>query len=303
MKSLLYLFVIGLILSSCSSSLLPTKSTQKIHIFSKENGSIVHNADTMDLNYNKKDLWIPQQYTKTIKVQKSKEPLYIRFISNDSLEKDYVLISKNINPNYEDPIPSESYSYPSRFKLLSQDTIVTKKRSFVRPKERSVYLNVSVPFGNFYEFAPNNHHKISKGGFLGISLGIDYYHSPKQFLNLSYNSLIDFLAPVPAPVDYEDVDAETFLWSNYFSLSNNHRLNRFTLGYGFSFVANHYNLPNADPEKHYAIGNIFSAYYQFGKSFHFGVIYRPTYYRPQLVDKFQYENSISIDFMWKIRLK
>jgi len=303
MKSLLYLFVIGCIFSSCSSNLSPIKSTQKIHIFSKENGSIVHNEDTIALNYYKKDLWIPQQYSKTIKVQKSKEPLHICFISNDSLEKEYVLISKSIKPNYEDPIPTESYSYPNRFKLLSQDTIVTKTGSFVRPKKGSVYLNVSVPFGNFYEFAPDNHHKISKGGFLGISLGIDYYHSPKQFLNLSYNSIIDFLAPIPAPVDYENVDAETFLWSNNFSLSNNHRLNRFTLGYGFSFATNHYNLPNADPAKHYAIGNVFSTYYQFSKSFHLGVIYRPTYYRPQLLDKFQYEHAISIDLMWKIRLK
>jgi hypothetical protein len=52
-----------------------------------------------------------------------------------------------------------------------------------------------------------------------------------------------------------------------------------------------------------ALGFVFPAYMYFRKVLGVGVIYRPSFYRPNMTDKFQYEHLISIDFVWKIRLK
>lgn len=56
-------------------------------------------------------------------------------------------------------------------------------------------------------------------------------------------------------------------------------------------------------KRNLALGFVFPTYFQFGEYFSVGVIYRPTFYRPDLTDKFAYEHLISVDFAWKIRLK
>lgn len=307
MKKLLsFLILISIFFASCNSTRLPFTRTEKIRVFSQKAGAIIYNQDTIILNHKKKEFIFPENYNLILKVPKSKEPLNFSFIGEDSLVKDYVIIPKNLIPAYKDPIPDRSYSYATNLTpviLPSKDTIEVKTKSFKRPEKGSVYLNISLPHVNFYDFNIQNRERVTKNGFLGFSLGLDYYHSKNQFLNLSYSAIQDFFMVFPAPVDYEDVDLETFLWSKYFSLSNNHRMGRLTFGYGFSYAENNYNLPLTNREKYYAFGNVFSTYFQLSKAFHLGVIYRPTYYRPQLSDEYQYEHAISIDFMWKIRLK
>ena len=56
-------------------------------------------------------------------------------------------------------------------------------------------------------------------------------------------------------------------------------------------------------ESHYAFGLVFPAYFPIGKDTNVEVVYRPTFYRPNMTDKFVYEHLISIDFAGKIRLK
>lgn len=103
--------------------------------------------------------------------------------------------------------------------------------------------------------------------------------------------------------------------SRYASISNNHKLGTFSLGYGLSYSKNTWDFryydkfdappPTREPIKKSsnAIGLIFPTYLQLGEHFNVGVIYRPTFYRPKLNDKFKYEHLISIDFAWKIRVK
>lgn len=44
-------------------------------------------------------------------------------------------------------------------------------------------------------------------------------------------------------------------------------------------------------------------YYQVGKRFYIGLIYRPFFLNIYLDVDFKYEHLISLDFKWKIRLK
>ena len=305
-KTLSLLILISVVCVSCNSVRLPFKSTERVRVISQDAGSIVYNQDTLVLYHQKKDFLIKEHYNQILKVSRSSKPLNFRFIGEDSLVKDYVIMPKNLIPKYKDPIPDRNYSYATKINpvlLSSKDTIELKAKSFKRPEKGSVYLNTSLPFANFHNFDSKNQGRVSASGLFGFSLGLDYYHSKNQFLNLTYSTILSTPLTIYESFDDEYVDSEISLWSNYFSFSNNHRVGRLTLGYGLSFTENNYNLPQANREKHYAIGNIFLAYAQLSKAFHLGIVYKPTYYRPKLSNKFQYEHSISIDFMWKIRLK
>lgn len=122
----------------------------------------------------------------------------------------------------------------------------------------------------------------------------------------------DFFVPFPAAVD---ISGEYELMSSrYASVSNNHRLGRFSFGYGLSYSKNtwdyrYYDRFDPPPlarepikRSHNAFGLVFPTYFQLGEQFNIGVIYRPTFFRPTMTYKFAYEHLISIDFAWKIRL-
>ena len=171
----------------------------------------------------------------------------------------------------------------------------------------------STPITATFQLTPENESTIAETGFWGFTIGLDYYHKTNQYLNLGISGVTDLFVPVPAAVDlsgeYESMS------SRYVSLSNNHKLGRFRVGYGLSYSKNSWDLryyDRFDPapqtrepvrKSNNAFGLVIPTYYQTGEHFNIGVIYRPTFYRPNVTDKFQYEHLISIDFAWKIRLK
>ena len=103
--------------------------------------------------------------------------------------------------------------------------------------------------------------------------------------------------------------------STYLSLTDNRKLKRFTLGYGINYSINKweyiYNAsfdappPSRDPvtKSSQSFGFVVDGYYQFGKHFFMGLIYRPTLLNIQPKTEFKYEHVISLDFVWKIRIK
>lgn len=314
MRKFVHLILGVFFFTSCANQNYWFLPKQSIDVYTKKQGILVYNQDTVRV---KKTFSILNEYKKTLNVSRSKDPLNIRFIDDEGLTKDYVLLPKLLAPDYEDPPKDKSYAYPSYIvKSTKKDTLALKRKAFEVPEKGSVYLNVSVPEVNSFQFTPKGETTKTNTGFLGISLGVDYYHSQKQFFNLSVYTAMDFFLPFPVPFDYDTEQDYEVLSSSYISLSNNHRVKRFTFGYGLVFSQNGYSIdygdnslnievPKKDSEyiKHIAFGNTFSAYYQLRKSLHIGVIYRPTYYRPNLTQKFGYEHLISVDFMWKIKLK
>ena len=185
-------------------------------------------------------------------------------------------------------------------------------------------LHLSLPHINSFRLLPKNESVKINTGFCGYTIGFDYFHVDNQFINFGVSLVMDFFSPLPAPFDRSG-EWES-MSSIYFSLSNNHRLGQYNrlrktsqrhliVGYGFSYAINTWgfyyddrfdnNLPPPTREpvtkSHSALGLIFPIYYQ-NKSLCIGVVYRPTFYRPTLTDKFIYEHLISIDIGWKIRL-
>jgi len=175
-----------------------------------------------------------------------------------------------------------------------------------------LYLHVSLPHINSFNLRPENEGYKINTGFWGLSLGLDYSYSKNRFLNLSISGVSDFFVPVPAAVHIRG--KYELMSSRYISFSNNHRIKRFTIGYGLSYARNTWDFrysgfdtqpPIREPIKrsHNSFGLVFPTYFQLSKNFHLGIVYRPTLFAPELIEKFKYEHLISIDFAWKIRIR
>ncbi len=299
-------------MTSCATIInQPYKS---ITIYTTEPTDIILNKDTVKTINNEARL----------KIARKKEPLIIT-AHTDSLSKTFSVKPKNscwywgnIFCNYGigmlvDRNNPKRYTYPKRIYLNSTDTI--DKYYTYRPfnNKGELYLHISLPHINSFYLIPENEEPKINTGFFGLTIGVDYYHSRYQFVNFGISAVSDFFLPVPAPID---ISGEYELMSSrYISLSNNYKIKRFTVGYGLSYAKNTWDFryydrfdpppPTREPVKksNHAFGLIFPIYFQLGEFFNIGVVYRPTFYRPNVTEKFEYEHVISLDFAWKIILK
>ncbi len=167
-------------------------------------------------------------------------------------------------------------------------------------------LKISFPYINHYLFETEGFGRQISNGFLGIALGADYYYADRKYVNLLAAGTMDFFIPFPAPFDWEG--EVTFFDSAFLGLSNNHRINKFSLGYGLSLSKNTWRVNNnLDPllsKKSITTnaGLLFTAYYYPWRNFYVGLIYRPDLIRLKAEKPFQYQHLLSIDFGWKINL-
>ena len=304
------LLIFPFLLSSCAS-LINQKWTRST-IYTTQPTKIVFMNDTIKTKKNKAILTFERKNT----------PVEVMAIT-DRLNKKVTISAinscaylANIVYNYgigmlfENDNPKR-YAYPSRVYINSSDTI-NKYVSYEPGNNKGrLSLAISLPYVNSFRLSPENEGVKSNTGFWGISLGLNYFHSNNQYINLSVSGVTDFFVPVPAEVDIRG--EYELMTSTYWSLSNNHRIKRFSLGYGLSYVENSWDfsdygldeiVPTRDPVKktNKAFGLIFSSYFEVTPYFNIGVIYRPTFYRPDIAPRFKYEHLISLDFAWKIRL-
>jgi len=312
MRQFLYILSISILTTSCATVL--NRPYKNVKVYTTEPSQIIHRYDTIQTKKNKANLSVERKneilsivaitdsITKTIEVKPRNSFWYWANIY-PSLGIG-MLIDKN-NP--------KRYSYPKRIYINSADTISKYYRYSQSDNKGELHLHLSLPWVNSFNLNPRNEgHKINTG-FWGLAIGVDYYHSTNQFLNLGVSGVMDFFIPFPAAVDLSGEHELMSSW--YLGLSNNHKFGRFSVGYGLSFGRNTWDFryydrwdpppPTRDPvtKRHYSLGLIFPTYFQMGEHFNIGVVYRPTFFRPSLTNKFAYEHLISVDFAWKIRIK
>ncbi len=311
MRKIFYMFIVLILMNSCATII--NRPYKNITIYTTQPSEIILDKDTISTINNKASL----------KVERKKDPLII-LAKTDSLSKIISIHAKkscsywsNIFFNYGigmliDKNNPKRYSYPQRIYLHSADTTGKYYRYRVDNNKGELYLHLSLPHINSFYLTPENEGKKINTGFWGATIGVDYYYSKNRFVNLGVSNVSDFFIPVPAAVD---ISGEYELMSSrYISVSNNYKINRFMLGYGLSYARNTWDLryyDKFDPppstrepikKSNNAFGLIFPAYFQLGEYFNIGLVYRPTFYRSNAIDKFKYEHLISIDFVWKIIL-
>ncbi|MFZ4797518.1 MAG: hypothetical protein ACOYMA_08480 [Bacteroidia bacterium] len=259
-----------------------------------------------------------------LNVERSNQPITITLFT-DSLSKTILLKPKNSFAFYSNILYNcgigilvdnnnmKKFTYPQRIYVNSFDTI-SKYFSYEQINNKGqIHLHLSLPYINSFFLLPDYEKTKQNTGFLGLCVGLDYYHSKNQYVNFSTCFVTDFFVPFPAPVHFEGIKES--MYSSYLSLSNNHKIKRMSIGYGVSYSKNTWNLqqfsgidtlsPIIEPVKksNNAFGFIFSMYYQTGEHINIGVVYKPSFLRLDSPNKFEYEHLISVDLAWKILLK
>ncbi len=312
MKNVLPNFLLLLLLSSCASVF--NSQTTKVTLHTVSPSRIVFNNDTIPTSDNQVK----------IKVYRKQQPLVITTIT-DTLTKEYQIASKNSTAYYSniffnyglgmlvDMDNPKRFTYPSHVFLNPKDSIVPFIKKDYSAQKGSVFLHFGIPYINNLIFQPEGEGTKSSGGFLGITLGLDYYHSEKQYLNFSTGVATDFPVFIPVAYDYEGY--YEFQSSANISFSNNHILNRFSVGYGLAYARNMWDLregslgPGTSPsdrtpvfKANNTLGLVFPAYYRLGNRFHLGINYKPSLFD---LDSggLQYEHVISLELVWKLRVK
>jgi hypothetical protein len=260
-----------------------------------------------------------------VTVKRSKDDLKV-VLMTDSITKEFIITSR-LNPQFIwGNLAFGLYGYitdftnPKRFyygnELLLNDFGTGEefngrlKNKYATVKGQFNIL-FSMPYINGFYMQPRNEGVKKLGGFFGVSIGAEYYYRDNKYLKFTAGSSIDFFIPVPAPVAYDGVNQ--FATAYNFTLTDNYKLNRFTLGYGFNYGIHQWQLVNSGyktegllpaPRKKisHGMGLSTSTYFRFSKVFFAGVVYNPTFFTVYPTTKLSYQHVISLDLLWKIKL-
>lgn len=307
----------GMVLSSCST--LMNKPDHFVRFYSDVPDAKVLVKDSIyDLPAN-------------IRLPGSKDYLPVKLL-NDNKEKDLAIKPALTNHfllgnllwisgapiGYLIDLTNEKRFYYGESVFLSSNSTdsIVKPITFWRKKHPTekgqINLNYSLPYVNSFYLRPQNETPKFNTGFWGTSIGLDYFYKDNKFVSLNASGVMDFFLPVIGAVD---IFGEYELMSSaYFSLTDNYKLNRISLGYGLNYAWNKWSFQNNNYEDepstrmstekiNQSLGVVLNGYYQFGKHFHTGLIYRPTFMQIKPDVKFKYEHLISLDLVWKFRLR
>lgn len=194
---------------------------------------------------------------------------------------------------------------PKRYTYQKNVYLDFKSKSTMAPRFASgrkgqTNLVLSLPHINSFYLQSQDESTEASTGFFGISAGLDKYYSARKFINVYLSANLNFIFPIPAPVEYSIYKEP--MSTGYLGLTDNIQYRNFSIGYGVNYATNTWD--NGDPvESSTSFGLILNGYYRFSKYFYGGIIYRPSLITVEPVSEFRYEHLISIDFAWKIRLK
>ncbi len=309
MRYSLLLISISILTSSCATIL--NSKYKKVTVYTPESANIIYENDTIKTVQNKATIYTPRQ----------KGPLVFETEMGSTATE--FRVSSKVSPAYFatifymwplaffDSKSPKMYTYPSRL-YLGQDDWQSKaylKRE--TSQKGDLRLHLSLPYLNNFVVRPENESSKINTGFWGMTAGLDYHYSQKQFLSVGVSGTADIFFPVIAALAI--LGEQEFLTSGIVSLSHNHKVGRFSLGYGFTYGRYNWRLqslgtiassaPPVDIQKsHLALGLIIPLYYEHRHWFHIGLVYKPSFYRPFISPQNAYEHVISLDIAFKPRL-
>jgi len=318
-KNILCICLLAIVLSSCSTIL--KRKTYRLRVASDlENAKVKTNDSIYDLpNY--------------VTVKRSKKDLHLTLIS-DTLELDYTVLASphqtfvfwNLMGTVLAPLNyaidftnDKRFHYGDYVYLNSKDTlrvlsppILKSWNDFFEEKHprstHDINLSFSIPYVNSFLFNLEDYGNQSNTGFWGVSAGLEYFYKPNKYIGVKFAGATDLFVPVPVSPGGE---IEENFSTVFIEVTDNFKFGRLNLGYGINYATNRWRFTeNIDTENEFEItrknqsfGITTNAYYQFGRSFFIGVMYRPTFYTVTPTSDFKYEHFISLDFAWKIPLR
>lgn len=307
------ILLLALSLSSCASIL--NSRYERVDILTSVPTRAVVGRDTFDHFRNRIRLEVPR----------SAQALRVKLLTGD-FTNEYLIPSRNsfafwfnLYANYGlgmiiDSNNPKRYSYPSKVIINPLDPGGKYRLWHLQSRHRQFAVKIFFPYVNVFHLRPDFEPDIkANGGFWGIGFGLDYHHQPDQYLAFSLAAQTNFFVPVPAAVDV--VEEFEFVRSEEITLTNNHLLGRFSLGYGLSFSNNTWEFrsgsfnssvaPTRRPAERAtaSFGLSFPVHYYTGNHFYFKMHYRPSFWRFSSIRPFGYEHLVSFGFGWDVWLK
>ncbi len=256
----------------------------------------------------------------TVKLKRSKENLKIK-LHHDSVSEDFYIIPSHNNAFlyhnlwwlYYAPIAylidltnHRRFHYGEYISLQTATplrVLKTTKYPYFSPRFPSekgqINMMISLPTLNTFIFLPEGETPRNSIGIFGIAGGLEYFYNEKQFLALNSGIATNFPGAT-----FENGSARLeVITSSYFSLTNNVKFARNSLGYGINYSQNYWSRSTDIHSKtNHALGLTFSFYHQFGKYFFMSLMYRPTFFVVSPNISIQHEQVISLTMAWKFRL-
>lgn len=352
MRRHLLFVLISFMFVSCASVLNSEKMS--VTVYTEHPADVIYRTDTfcteLKNNYNGVKL----------DVFRSKEALKLTLLS-DSLKKSISISSRNSLAYYLNAYPfwpgfiidhssSRRYTYKNilmfdeNLNLIQDAKLTTHRRKDLAARKSSVIGNFNAPRkGDFYYYLsfpfvylslntikPEGHSRITRGSFLGLSSGFDYYYKENKFIHLVGSLSTSIISGCGYSLPY-DWDGESYADDGFsiynINVSHNHRSKYFSFGYGLSYgyINYHkdvyrisgdfkmeYNLSRSDYSyildcdryKYTTLGLVFNGYCYLSKGFSVGIVYKPNLLRlkSQSDNPFKYEHQITLDFAFRLKL-
>ncbi|MES2807977.1 MAG: hypothetical protein V4619_05095 [Bacteroidota bacterium] len=306
---LLFFVLISFWLTSCAT--IFNGRRQRVIVFTKKPTTFIVNADTISTVRNQIKLDVLRQ-NKPLELVVVRDSVNKKVIIKPRSSFAYYANIYNYGIGYylERNNPKR-YEYPDFINLNTNDTL-NKRGGLIMGEKGDFLLHFSLPLFNGFHISPDGEPMRYLKGGLGISAGFDYFHSDNQFINLSATVATD-----GPRIGYRREGEEAI--TRYLSLSNNHVINRLSLGYGLTYGQNTWQYRNwrgiayfseryittsegrmPETKSNNALGLIFSSHFRIVSGLSAGVVYRPTYIRFGTDNR--YEHLISFDVAYKIRI-
>lgn len=284
--------------------------------------SFTTNAENATLKVYDSTYTLPAKVT----LQRSRKDLTVTLLA-DTVSKDYILHAIDDRLTFAGNIITQGALCPIGIMIDRKNEKgyyyrrhvfldINHKDSVVVPKDKSwrnlpigkgrVNLSISMPWVNQFYLDPVGVSPKNTVGFLGLAVGLEYYYRDDTFVKINGTGIMDFMVPMPASIfgEYEIMTALGV------SVTNNHRLGRFAVGYGPNWMRSSWRHIGAedpvpgepDHLTDHSLGLFTSGHYQLGRSFHVGLLYQPSLYSFAPGAGFRYQHTISLDLLWKINL-
>ena len=211
-----------------------------------------------------------------------------------------------LNPN----IPAKLIEEPL-FKSLKEygNDFVNQFSKSYSTEKGDVHFNFSIPTAcNFYMQPIGQGIKKSVG--FGVAIGLDYCYKKNKYLSFELAGFVDHFRLFGK--SYEDDDDYIFerQSATHYSLTDNFKLKRFSIGYGIAYSENNWYQENVKQIDDYDViaskirynrnlGFVFNGYFHIFKHFLVGVHYRPSILEVAPSTEFSYQHIFGVDYQFK----
>jgi hypothetical protein len=289
-----------------------------VKVYTNKPTVLIYNADTLKTQNNQAFLYAERQ----------KKPLEFivvtdtgakKVVQNSTLSFAYIanaLFYVSIPGLLIDLTTTKRYGYPN-IHLNEKDTIERRNplnREITINKKGDFLFRFSIPFRNDFYMTPRGEETTTITGPGGLSAGVDYFHSDKQYFGFTVTTALD-------GVHLDRVGPYEELRTRYFTLSNNYMIGQFSLGYGIAYAHNTWRYYNSRGVAYFnsreittsegrrsevkslnSLGVTIPVYFNVIAGLNLGFVYRPTFIRFNTPDRYKYEHLLSFDVAYKIQI-